>query len=88
MEYTVFVPMACGFAPRNRSAPATAAVRWRKRAVGLNFRDSYVIRGNRYRAPLKDAILMTDAAGGGGRWQRFQRARVGDRVCSTVRRTG
>jgi NADPH:quinone reductase-like Zn-dependent oxidoreductase len=60
-------------------------VRVAVRAVGVNFRDVYVIRGNRYRAPALDQVPMTDAAGVvvavGSEVTRFK---LGDRVCSTV----
>jgi NADPH:quinone reductase-like Zn-dependent oxidoreductase len=60
-------------------------VRVAVRAVGVNFRDVYVIRGNRYRAPALDQVPMTDAAGVvvavGSDVTRFK---LGDRVCSTV----
>lgn len=88
MDYTVFRTDGQGGLRREQVSAAPLppdGVRVAVRAVGLNFRDSYVIRGNRYRAPLKDAIPMTDAAGVvaavGSAVTRFK---VGDRVCSTV----
>ncbi|WP_323142690.1 zinc-dependent alcohol dehydrogenase family protein [Massilia phyllosphaerae] len=60
-------------------------VRVAVRALSLNFRDHYFIRGNRFRDPIDGRIPMTDAVGiveevGDG----VTRFAVGDRVCSTV----
>lgn len=60
-------------------------VRVANRAVALNFRDHYFIRGNSFRAPARNRIPMTDAVGiveaVGAAVTRFK---VGDRVCSTA----
>jgi NADPH:quinone reductase-like Zn-dependent oxidoreductase len=88
MDYTTYRTDGQGGLRRIQTAatPLSAdGVRVAVRAVGLNFRDVYVIRGNRYRAPATDQVPMTDAAGVvtevGNEVTRFK---VGDRVCSTV----
>lgn len=60
-------------------------VRFRVRAISLNFRDKAVIHGGWGRAPTKGRVPLTDAVGvvtdiGPG----VSRFRVGDRVCTTV----
>jgi len=66
-------------------APSPREIRVRVKAVGLNFRDHYFIRGNRFRAPAMGRVPCTDAVGivthVGADVDRF---RVGDRVCSVV----
>lgn len=88
MDYTTYRTDGQGGLRREQTAatPLPAdGVRVAVRAVGVNFRDVYVIRGNRYRAPAVDQVPMTDAAGVvaevGSQVTRFK---VGDRVCSTV----
>ncbi|HEY0061183.1 MAG TPA: NAD(P)-dependent alcohol dehydrogenase [Telluria sp.] len=60
-------------------------VRLRVSAIGLNFRDLYVVRGNAYRARVDGCIPFTDAVGTveavGECVTRFQ---VGARACTTV----
>jgi NADPH:quinone reductase-like Zn-dependent oxidoreductase len=88
MDYTTYRTDGRGAVRRVQMAAAALAddgVRVAVRAVGVNFRDVYVIRGNRYREPALDQVPMTDAAGvvvavGSG----VTRFKVGDRVCSTV----
>ncbi|MRW85036.1 zinc-binding dehydrogenase [Pseudoduganella sp. FT26W] len=88
MDYTTYRTDGQGGLRRVQTAAAplpSDGVRVAVRAVGVNFRDVYVIRGNRYRAPAVDQVPMTDAAGVvvevGSEVTRFK---VGDRVCSTV----
>ncbi len=67
------------------AAPGPGKVRVAILAAGLNFRDLYLIRGNRFRAPVDGRIPLTDAVGiveaVGADVTRF---RVGQRVCTTV----
>ncbi len=88
MDYTTYRTDGRGALRRVQTAAAALpadGVRVAVRAVGVNFRDVYVIRGNRYREPAQDQLPMTDAAGVvvavGSAVTRFK---VGDRVCSTV----
>ena len=88
MDYTTYRTDGRGGLRRVQitAAPLPAdGVRVAVRAVGVNFRDVYVVRGNRYRAPALDQVPMTDAVGVvaavGSAVTRFKE---GDRVCSTV----
>lgn len=88
MDYTTYRTDGQGGLRRVRTAAAPLpadGVRVAVRAVGVNFRDVYVIRGNRYRVPAVDQVPMTDAAGVVGEvGSGVTRFKVGDRVCSTV----
>jgi NADPH:quinone reductase-like Zn-dependent oxidoreductase len=88
MSYTVFrTDGQGGLVPRQQfmQAPRATEVRIDVRAVALNFRDLYVVRGNRFRAALQDRVPFSDAVGvveavGDG----VTRFKVGDRVATTV----
>jgi NADPH:quinone reductase-like Zn-dependent oxidoreductase len=88
MDYTVFRTDGQGGLQPCRQAIrplGPAEVRITVRAVALNFRDLYFVRGNRHRAAVADRVPLTDALGVveavGAAVTRFK---PGDRVLSTV----
>ncbi|WP_300759237.1 NAD(P)-dependent alcohol dehydrogenase [Janthinobacterium sp.] len=88
MTYAIYRTDGQGQLVRHQQAPLPLGehdVLVTVRAIALNFRDVYFVKGNRFRPPIEGRIPFSDAAGvvaavGAG----VTRFKVGDRVNTTV----